>query len=137
MKDIFPHGAVYLIEPQFKEENLKSLVRDAEYLDENNLSFEIVMMDWKSFKNTIKESEHEIDRVETELDDVFGYESVLHLNGIEESIEIHQTTFDFEYELRSKECNYGFRNIECKECGRKELFFDQKARMYYCPACES
>jgi ribosomal protein S27E len=133
MNNIFPHEAPYTIKSKFEEEHLESLYRDAMYLDEHSLSFEVVVPDWGSFKTAIQLSNHSLESPET--GDDHGYR--LFLEDIYQPIEVHQTIFASEYELRGKENNYGFRKIECRECERKELFFDQKARMYYCPACES
>lgn len=133
MKDIFPHKAPYSKESKFEEEHLKSLYRDALFLDEHSLSFEVVVPDWGSFKTAIQLSNHSLQSPET--GDDFGYR--LFLEDIYQAIEVHQTTFELKYELRGKESNYGFRHLACKKCEREELFFDQKERMYYCPACES
>jgi hypothetical protein len=132
MQDILPEPEYEAIEKKQLESDVrKQLESDVQYLNENGLDFWIGAFDFRSFMKKIRNA--------TELETVTSSqrEAKIEFHGIKQlkrTITVRPAVgIDIGYGMERDV--YGFRDIQCKHCGRTNLFFNQKETIYYCPVC--
>jgi hypothetical protein len=109
----------------------KQLESDVAYLGGHGLDFWIGAFEFARFMKKIRNA--------TELETVTSSqrEAKIEFHGIKQlkrTITVRPAVgIDIGYGMERDV--YGFRDIQCKHCGRTNLFFNQKETIYYCPVC--
>ena len=90
-----------------------------------------VVPDWKNFKETVDSSEHSLCRFDSKhgfyLDDSdYPYQGP----------KVTQSRFNAHYVFTPESPSvFGWKDMYCRDCGNKDLFYNTSEDIYYCPPC--